>query len=86
MVGFSPTLKAIYERYKGHEVLGSAKRLGWSGLAVTFITLYIFALIPDVAEWRGLFQRLAEGILYGCLCIVSWQILVRHNSSADVKE
>ena len=66
--------------------LESAKRLGWSGLAVTFITLYTFALILDDAEWRGLFQRLAEGILYGSLCVVSWQILARHNSSADVQE
>ena len=66
--------------------LGSAKRAGWLGLAVTYITLYTFALVPDVAEWRGLLQRLAEGTLYGCLCLVSWRILSGHDSPAELKE
>ena len=66
--------------------LAAVKRLGWLGLAVTFITLYTFALAPDFAEWRGLLQRLAEGILYGCLCLVSWKILTRNNESAGLKE
>ena len=64
--------------------LGPAKRVGWLGLAVIYITLYSSALVPDVAEWRGLLQRLAEGILYGCLCLVSWQILAGHNNSPEL--
>ena len=59
--------------------LTPAKRVGWLVLAATFITLYTIALLPDAAEIRGLLQRLAEGILYGCLCLVSWQILAGYN-------
>ena len=66
--------------------LGLAKRVGWLGLSMTYITLYTFALVPDAAEWRGLLQRLAEGILYGCLCLVSWQILAGHNNSTELRE
>ena len=66
--------------------LTPAKRVGWLVLAATFITLYTIALLPDVAEIRGLLQRLAEGILYGCLCLVSWQILAGYNRPTEVKE
>ena len=59
-----------------------AKKVGWVFLAATFISLYIFALVPEVAEWRGLLQRLAEGILYGSLCLVSWQLVAGHNNPA----
>lgn len=52
-----------------------SKRVGWLVLAGTFITLYALALTPDLAPWRGLLQRLAEGILYGSLCLVSWKVL-----------
>ncbi len=60
-----------------------AKRAGWLGLALTYISLYTLALVPDLAEWRGLLQRLAEGILYSCLCLVGWRILSRHNNSEE---
>ena len=63
--------------------LAPAKRAGWVVLAATFITLYTFALVPEVAEWKGLLQRLAEGILYGSLCLVGWQLLARHNNPAE---
>ena len=51
------------------------KRVGWLGLAAIFVTLYTLALAPDLAPWKGLLQRLAEGILYGCLCVVAWRLL-----------
>ena len=56
------------------------KRMGWLFLAAAFITLYILALLPDLAPWRGLLQRTAEGTLYGCLCVVSWHLLGTHNN------
>ena len=59
------------------------KRMGWLVLAATFITLYALALVPDLAPWRGLLQRIAEGTLYGCLCVVSWRLL---SSYQDVTE
>ena len=59
-----------------------AKKVGWLVLAATFISLYTFALVPEVAEWRGLLQRLAEGILYGGLCLVSWQLFAGHHNRA----
>lgn len=54
--------------------LSPTKRVGWLVLATIFLGFYALALAPDLAPWRGLLQRLAEGILYGCLCIVGWQI------------
>lgn len=66
--------------------LTPAKRVGWLSLAVTFVSLYTIALVPDVAEWRGLLQRLAEGILYGSLCLISWQILGGHNNQTELNE
>ena len=59
--------------------IAPVRRLGWLTLAGVFITLYSLALVPDFAEWRGLLQRLAEGILYGCLWLVSWQLLSAQN-------
>ena len=66
--------------------LAPANKVGWVVLAAIFITLYSFALVPEAAEWRGLLQRLAEGILYGSLCLVSWQLLTRHNSPVERKD
>ncbi len=63
--------------------LGPAKRAGWLGLAVMYIALYTLALVPDLAEWRGLLQRLAEGTLYGALCLISWYVLAWRDDSAD---
>ena len=64
--------------------LAPAKKVGWVLLAATFVTLYTFALLPEVAEWRGLLQRLAEGILYGCLCLVSWQLLAGNSDQTEL--
>lgn len=59
--------------------LSPVQRAAWLVLAATFITLYVLALAPDLAQWRGLLQRFAEGILYGCLCLVSWQLLANRS-------
>ena len=59
--------------------LTNRKKVGWLVLAAIFITLYLLALMPDLAPWRGLLQRFAEGILYGCLCLVSWKLLAAYN-------
>ena len=61
--------------------LSPTKRVGWLVLATVFIGLYSLALAPDLAPLRGLLQRLAEGILYGCLCIVGWQVLERKRTN-----
>ena len=61
--------------------LSLAKRTGWLALAVTFIALYTLALVPDLSPWKGLLQRLAEGILYGTLCIVGWRVLPAHEGA-----
>ena len=66
--------------------LSPAKKVGWVVLAVTYITLYTIVLIPAAAELRGLLQRLAEGILYSCLCLVCWQLFSRHNNPAELTE
>ena len=62
------------------------QRVGWLVLAASFITLYMVALVPDVAHWRGLLQRLAEGVLYGCLCIISWKLLAGCRRAAELHE
>ena len=59
--------------------LSPVQRMAWLVLAATFIALYTFALVPDLAHWRGLLQRFAEGILYSCLCFISWQLLADRN-------
>ncbi len=58
------------------------RRVGWLALAAVFITLYALALAPDLAPWKGLLQRMAEGILYGCLCLIAWQLLAARNQIA----
>lgn len=55
------------------------KRVGWLVLAAIFITLYTLALVPDFAPLKGLLQRLAEGVLYGSLCVVAWRLLAARN-------
>ncbi len=65
--------------------LGPGKRAGWLGLAVMYVSLYTLALVPDLAEWRGLLQRLAEGVLYSTLCLISWRILAERDNSAELK-
>ena len=62
------------------------KRMGWLVLAATFITLYALALVPELAPWRGLLQRAAEGILYGSLYIVGWRMLTAHKDGAELGE
>ena len=64
--------------------LAPVQRVAWLVLAATFIALYTFALVPDVAQWRGLLQRFAEGILYGCLCLISWQLLADRGDSTQL--
>ena len=59
--------------------LSAVQRVAWLVLAATFITLYAFVLAPDLAQWRGLIQRIAEGILYSCLCYISWRLLANRN-------
>ena len=59
--------------------LSAVQRVAWLVLAATFITLYAFVLAPDLAQWRGLIQRIAEGILYSCLCYSSWRLLANRN-------
>ena len=66
--------------------LAPIKRVGWLVLSAIFITLYMLALVPDLSPWRGLLQRLAEGILYGCLCLVSWKLLAAHNKLTGRKD
>ncbi len=66
--------------------LALVQRVGWLALAASFITLYAIALVPDVAQWRGLLQRLAEGVLYGCLCIISWKLLAGPRRAAELHE
>lgn len=61
--------------------LSPVHRVAWLVLAATFITLYVFALAPDLTQWRGLLQRFAEGILYSCLCLISWRLLADRNGS-----
>ena len=57
-------------------------RVGWLVLAAIFVTLYTLALVPDLAPWKGLLQRMAEGTLYGCLCLIAWQLLAARNQIA----
>ncbi len=64
--------------------LSPVRRVAWLVLAAIFIGLYTFALVPDVAQWRGLLQRFAEGILYGCLGLISWQLLADRGDSTQL--
>ena len=64
--------------------LALIQRVGWLVLAASFITLYTFALVPDFAQWRGLLQRLAEGALYGSLCVISWKVLAGHRRADEL--
>ena len=68
-----------------NERLTLPKRMGWIVLAATFISLYALALVPDLAPWKGLLQRAAEGILYGSLCIVGWKLLATTRDISGLK-
>ena len=65
-----------------NETLSQGKRIGWLVLAATFIGLYGLALMPELDPIRGLLQRLAEGILYGSLWILSWRLLSNGRSDS----
>lgn len=65
-----------------NKTLSQGKRIGWFVLAATFIGLYGLALMPDLDPIRGLLQRLAEGILYGSLWILSWRVLSNGRSDS----
>lgn len=69
-----------------NERLSSSNRIGWLVLAAGFFTLYILALIPALDSWRGMLQRLAEGVLYGSLCVVGWHVLASRNELAGHSE
>ena len=66
--------------------LSLAGRVGWLVLATTFATIYTLALVPDLDQWRGLMQRLAEGTLYGCLCVAGWRLLAAPSRVAGQDE
>jgi len=68
-----------------NERLALKKRVVWLLLAGMYISLYALALVPDFAPWRGLLQRIAEGVLYGCLCLVSWRLLAAEEDSSAAK-
>lgn len=52
-------------------------RAFWILLALLWFTLFALMIDVSFAEWRGLLQRLAEGIVYTVLCIGAWQFLGR---------
>lgn len=52
-------------------------RTFWILLAVVWFALFALMIDVSFAEWRGLLQRLAEGIVYTVLCICAWRFLGR---------
>lgn len=57
--------------------ISMAWRAFWALLAVVWFALFAMMIDASFAEWRGLLQRLAEGIVYTVLCISAWRFLER---------
>lgn len=55
-------------------LISPGARRGWLTLAAAWLILFVLMLAPELASWRGLFQRLAEILLYGCLCAAAWRL------------
>ena len=49
-------------------------RKGWGALAAVWLILFALMLQPELVSWRGFFQRLAETLVYGCLCVAAWRV------------
>lgn len=55
-------------------LISPGARRGWLTLAAVWLILFALMLLPELASWRGLFQRLAEVLVYGCLCTAAWRL------------
>lgn len=49
-------------------------RLLWIVLAIIWLLLFVLMGTPQLHDWRGLLQRLAEWLVYGTLCIAAWRL------------
>ena len=55
-------------------LISPGARRGWLTLAAAWLILFALMLLPELVSWRGLLQRLAEALLYGCLCAAAWRL------------
>jgi hypothetical protein len=51
------------------------QRLFWLGLSCLWQVLFVYMIDDSMVEFRGLIQRIGEGVLYSILCISAWRIL-----------
>jgi len=51
------------------------QRVLWVGLACLWQVAFVYMIDDSMGEFRGLIQRVGEGVLYGILCISAWRIL-----------
>jgi len=56
------------------------QRVLWVGLSFLWQVLFVYMLDDSMVEFRGLIQRIGEGVLYSVLCISAWRILGPHNT------
>ena len=55
-------------------LISPGARRGWLTVVAAWLILFVLMLLPELAWWRGLFQRVAEVLLYGCLCAAAWRL------------
>lgn len=51
------------------------QRVLWVGLACLWQVSFFYMIDDSMGEFRGLIQRVGEGVLYSILCISAWRIL-----------
>ena len=53
------------------------QRAGWLLLVVLWLAAFVAMLSPELADSRGLIQRLGEALMYGTQAVVGWLLVGR---------
>ncbi|MCY7312304.1 MAG: DUF998 domain-containing protein [Pseudoxanthomonas sp.] len=57
--------------------LTPANRIALAFAGGLWLGLFLLMVIPELAPWRGVFQRIAEVILYAVLVFTAWRMMPR---------
>ena len=59
------------------------QRAGWLLLVALWLFAFAAMVTPDLADIRGLMQRLGEALMYGTQAVVGWVLVGRRLPAAD---
>lgn len=61
-------------------VLKGAAKAGFVIAAIAWMAVFMLMLEPALSAWRGLFQRIAEVILWTAVLFIAWRMLPERNA------